>query len=139
MTWRKQTIAAGLALLCFLVLTVLAQAWGEPTLIAIGVLLSVITALYFRYRRRMGRDVPPPTAEFVPLRDDRIIPQDVKIQVAIRDGGVCQLRYMGCTVDRDIQYDHRVAWSRGGSSKDADNIQLACGHCNRMKSDKILA
>ncbi len=63
-------------------------------------------------------------------RSGRSIPQDVKIAVSVRDGGRCRR----CGSDRDLQYDHIVPYSRGGSS-DVDNIQLLCGRCNRRKSN----
>jgi 5-methylcytosine-specific restriction endonuclease McrA len=61
-------------------------------------------------------------------RDSRAIPQDVKIEVARRDEGRC----VQCGSVADLQFDHKVPWSRGGAST-ADNIQLLCGTCNRRK------
>jgi HNH endonuclease len=57
--------------------------------------------------------------------------QDMKIAVALRDGGVC----VRCGDDRDLQYDHIHPWSRGGETS-VNNLQLLCGSCNRRKSNR---
>lgn len=135
MNLKKHAWSLGAALLAFLVLSVLSGPLGLATLVGLMVVPLVSTALFFHYRRRQARDALEPVT---PGRDDRVIPQDVKEFVFLRDGGVCQLQYAGlCTYDVDIQYDHIWPWARGGSSKDPDNIQLACGKCNRHKSDKL--
>lgn len=67
-----------------------------------------------------------------PVRS-RSIPQWVKIAVATRDGGTCR----GCGSDYELQYDHVIPFSRGGSS-DVNNIQLLCGRCNRRKSNRYI-
>lgn len=56
------------------------------------------------------------------------IPQDVRIAVAARDGGRCRQ----CGAGYDLQFDHIIPVSRGGSSS-ADNVQILCGTCNRTK------
>jgi HNH endonuclease len=66
----------------------------------------------------------PPTGE----RNTRVIPQDVKIQVSVRDHGRCRQ----CGSTRDLHYDHVIPWSKGGANTVA-NIQLLCGLCNRAK------
>lgn len=136
MNLRRHAYAATVALLAFLIFTLISDSLGLPALIAAGVLVLALTIGYFHYKRRQRRaDIMPIT----PARDDRVIPQDVKIAVTLRDNGKCQLRYPGiCLGDQDIQFDHRVAWSNGGSSKDVNNIQCACGPCNRHKSNKVL-
>jgi len=133
---QRHAIASAVALLAFLVLSLIAGPLGMITLYALGAIALASTVMYFHYRRRSRRAAMTP---ITPGRDDRVIPQDVKIAVTLRDGGKCQLRFPGiCLVDREIQFDHRIAWSNGGSSKDPDNIQLACGPCNRRKSNKVL-
>jgi hypothetical protein len=69
-------------------------------------------------------DVQAPVGE----RNTRSIPQDVKIAVAVRDGGRC--RQCGSTAD--LHFDHVIAWSKGGANT-VTNIQLLCGPCNRRK------
>lgn len=64
----------------------------------------------------------------------RNIPQWVKIAVAHRDEGTCRQ----CGSAYDLQYDHIVPYSLGGSSDDVDNIQLLCGRCNRRKSNRYV-
>lgn len=61
-------------------------------------------------------------------RNSRVIPQDVKIAVTLRDQGKC----VQCGATEDLHFDHKVPWSRGGTNT-ANNIQLLCGPCNRRK------
>lgn len=61
-------------------------------------------------------------------RNSRVIPQDVKIAVTVRDQGKC----VQCGSREDLHYDHKIPWSRGGAST-VNNIQLLCGRCNRRK------
>lgn len=64
----------------------------------------------------------------------RHIPQWVKIAVATRDAGKCR----SCGSAYELQYDHVIPFSRGGSSTDVNNIQLLCGRCNRLKSNRYI-
>jgi HNH endonuclease len=61
-------------------------------------------------------------------RNTRVIPQDVRIQVSVRDQGRC----VQCGSAEDLQYDHKIPWSKGGANT-VNNIQLLCGTCNRHK------
>jgi 5-methylcytosine-specific restriction endonuclease McrA len=65
------------------------------------------------------------------VRDNRYIPQWVKIHVVLRDKGRCV--YCGKDDPKELEFDHRRAWSKGGSSKDPLNICLGCKGCNRSK------
>jgi len=67
---------------------------------------------------------PAPSGE----RNTRAIPQDVKIEVAVRDGGRCRQ----CGSNKELHFDHVIPWSKGGPNT-VDNIQLLCGTCNRRK------
>ncbi len=67
-----------------------------------------------------------------PLGRTRQIPQDVKVAVAARDGGRCRV----CGSTTDLQYDHVIPFSKGGSSLDPANIQLLCGYHNRLKGNR---
>ena len=73
---------------------------------------------------------PPsaPARGAVGERNSRVIPQDVKISVALRDQGMC----VHCGSAEDLHYDHKIPWSRGGANT-VNNIQLLCGRCNRRK------
>ena len=61
-------------------------------------------------------------------RNTRVIPQDVKIEVAVRDGGRCRQ----CGSNKELHFDHVIPWSKGGPNT-LGNIQLLCGTCNRRK------
>jgi hypothetical protein len=65
-------------------------------------------------------------------RRSRGIPQPVKIAVVTRDGGKCRR----CHSTQDLQYDRIIPNSRGGSSTDVNNIQLLCGKCSILKSNR---
>lgn len=73
------------------------------------------------------REIPEPLGE----RQSRRIPQDVKIAVSARDGGVCRQ----CGSAERLQFDHIIPVSKGGANTIA-NIQLLCGVCNRRKAAK---
>ena len=60
------------------------------------------------------------------------IPEDVKFEVWRRDQGRCII----CGSQENLEFDHIIPFSKGGSST-ARNIQLLCQNCNRHKSDKI--
>jgi 5-methylcytosine-specific restriction endonuclease McrA len=52
----------------------------------------------------------------------------VRIAVSARDQAKC----VQCGSTEDLQFDHKVPWSRGGTNT-VNNIQLLCGPCNRSK------
>jgi hypothetical protein len=64
----------------------------------------------------------------------RYISDLVKEEVFERDGGQC----VKCGSTRQLQYDHVIPYSRGGSNT-AANIQLLCADCNRAKSNKFVS
>jgi hypothetical protein len=64
--------------------------------------------------------------------DSRYIPSEVKRTVWKRDGGRC----VNCGSKRDLEYDHDIPFSRGGSNTE-NNIRILCKRCNREKSAKI--
>jgi 5-methylcytosine-specific restriction endonuclease McrA len=94
-----------------------------------------------RPRPGLGTNVPPgsamqtglPTAAPLGEYNPRVIPQDVRIAVAARDGGKCRK----CGSAEDLQYDHVIPWSRGGANT-VNNVQLLCGRCNRRKGARLL-
>lgn len=64
----------------------------------------------------------------------RVIPTPVKLAVWKRDGGKCAK----CGSAVSLHFDHIIPWIKGGSSTDAQNIQLLCAAHNLSKSDDIL-
>jgi hypothetical protein len=65
----------------------------------------------------------------------RSIPHSIIIRVARRDNNTCQI----CgkiLLDREIEIDHIIPFSRGGTS-DESNLRVTCLDCNRKKGKKI--
>lgn len=134
MDLKRHLIAAGIALLAFLVLSLLSGPLGMPVLYAMAAIALASTAAYFHYRRRARREALTPTT---PGRDDRVIPRDVRTRVIARDDGKCQLKIPGiCLTDSQIDIDHKVPHTWGGSSKDEDNLWCACHPCNVHKGNR---
>ena len=74
-----------------------------------------------------------PTNHAVQERQSRAaIPSEVRREVWRRDGGVC----VKCGSRRNLEYDHIVPVSKGGSNT-VRNIELLCETCNRSKSASI--
>jgi hypothetical protein len=129
-----------LALSPFLLVFLVVQA-GDSSVLAfvyfysiVGFDVWVVARMVTNRRADNTRGTNPQstTARGVPIpKRSRTIPQDVKIAVSVRDGGKCRI----CGSTKDLQYDHIIPWSRGGSSTDPDNIQLLCGYHNRLKRD----
>jgi 5-methylcytosine-specific restriction endonuclease McrA len=57
----------------------------------------------------------------------------VKLAVWKRDQGKC----VDCGSTANLHFDHIIAYSRGGSSLVAANVQLLCARHNLAKHDKI--
>ena len=66
----------------------------------------------------------------------RSIPHSTIIRVARRDNNTCQIcgRIL---LDREIEIDHIIPYSRGGTS-DESNLRVTCLECNRKKGKKII-
>lgn len=67
------------------------------------------------------------------LDHDRVIPSAVKLEVWQRDKGAC----VKCGRRENLHFDHIIPYSRGGSSKEAKNIQILCSAHNLAKRDRI--
>ena len=63
----------------------------------------------------------------------RHISDAVRRIVWLRDKGAC----VNCEATENIEYDHKVPVSKGGSSEE-DNVQLLCRACNRSKRSGLL-
>ena len=65
-----------------------------------------------------------------------LVTTNKRIAIFIRDRGICQ--YCGVELDAEKnswEIDHKIPSSKGGESL-IDNLLLACGKCNRNKSNK---
>lgn len=71
--------------------------------------------------------------ELKDLDHNRIIPTSVKLEVWKRDKGQC----VQCGSKDNLHFDHILAYSKGGTSLKAENIQLLCARHNLQKRDKI--
>jgi hypothetical protein len=60
------------------------------------------------------------------------IPEEVRVGVWRRDQGKCAR----CDGRRNLEYDHIIPVSKGGSNT-IRNIELLCEECNRQKRDEI--
>ena len=93
---------------------------------------AAVTPLLIRVRPRISESV----AELRRYDGQRLpsaIWDIVRAIVFERDGYACSY----CGSDRDLQGDHILPLSRGGSNA-FDNVATACKACNRAKSSKTL-
>ena len=67
----------------------------------------------------------------------RNIPQETKYKVLRRDNCVCQICKKNIS-DEEINFDHIIPWSKGGSS-DVSNIRLLCSECNKSRGNSFEA
>ena len=77
-------------------------------------------------------DKTTPAKKSRPATRSRSISRSVRNAVYRRDEGRCRQ----CGSNENIEYDHIIPHSKGGSNTER-NIQLLCEQCNRKKSDKI--
>jgi hypothetical protein len=87
--------------------------------------------------RIFGHDCPvfhvaEPFTETKQLRNiSRTIPRSVQFRVLKRENQICSV-CGGSVQDQDIEFDHVIPWSKGGSSDEA-NVRLLCRPCNRKR------
>jgi len=91
--------------------------------------------------RIFGHDCPvfsvaEPFTETKELRNiSRSIPRSTQFKVLKRENGICS--ECGQAVkDEDIEFDHIIPWSKGGSS-DSNNVRLLCKTCNKKKGNRF--
>lgn len=73
------------------------------------------------------------SVDSLPIRDRQPIPDDVKIYVWQRDNGRCAI----CGSQENLEYDHIIPVSKGGSNTER-NIQLLCEKHNRSKGANLV-
>jgi 5-methylcytosine-specific restriction endonuclease McrA len=94
--------------------------------------MGIILFLAFFFRFILPLTKPRTQRVRLVPKHSRTIPQNVKIAVAVRDGGRC--RACGATLSQSaMHFDHIIPYSRGGSSTDPANVQLLCARCNLRK------
>ena len=88
-----------------------------------------------------GHDCPvfycaEPLTETKELRNiSRSISRPVQFRVLKRENQICS--ECGKSVkDEDVEFDHIIPWSKGGSSNE-NNIRLLCRTCNRKRSNRF--
>jgi HNH endonuclease len=87
--------------------------------------------------RIFGHDCPvfqvaEPFTETRQLRNiSRSIPRVVQFRVLKRENQICA-ECGNSVMDADVEFDHIIPWSKGGSS-DESNIRLLCNGCNRRR------
>ena len=91
--------------------------------------------------RIFGHDCPvfycaEPLTETKELRNiSRSIPRPVQFRVLKRENQICS--ECGKSVkDEDVEFDHIIPWSKGGSSHE-NNVRLLCRQCNRKRGDRF--
>jgi len=89
--------------------------------------------------RIFGHDCPvfycaEPLTETKDLRNiSRSIPRPVQFRVLKRENQICS--ECGKSVkDEDVEFDHIIPWSKGGSSHE-NNVRLLCRQCNRKRGN----
>jgi hypothetical protein len=87
----------------------------------------------FKFKLLMSEDPATVRVGGPATEHDRVIPSAVKIEVWKRDKGNC----VKCGARDNLHFDHIIPYSRGGSSKDAKNIQILCTRHNLEKRDRI--
>jgi 5-methylcytosine-specific restriction endonuclease McrA len=55
-------------------------------------------------------------------------------EVFVRDEGKCVM----CGESDNLHFDHKIPYSKGGSSKDPKNIQILCARHNLSKGNKLV-
>ena len=79
-------------------------------------------------------DIGNEISENVDIIQQRYIPGKIMQEVFLRDKGKCVV----CGSEDNLHYDHKIPYSKGGTSIDSKNIQLLCARHNLRKSNKLL-
>jgi len=97
-----------------------------PLLWPFYVILSIICIVYIAVKTHQK-------TRHTPINPYRYVSSDVRKKVYHRDAGRCVI----CGATKGLQYDHIIPVSRGGGNT-AENIQLLCQNCNKLKSNRIM-
>jgi hypothetical protein len=89
----------------------------------------------FRYILRLSDqgDMGNSETETASAPHTRLIPSEVKKEVWKRDGGRCVM----CGETKNLNFDHDLPFSKGGTSISAKNVRLLCMKHNLQKSARI--
>ena len=79
-------------------------------------------------------DIGNEILENIDIIQQRYIPGKIMQEVFLRDKGKCVV----CGSEDNLHYDHKIPYSKGGTSIDSKNIQLLCARHNLRKSNKLL-
>jgi hypothetical protein len=97
-----------------------------PLLWPFYVILSIICIAYIVVKTHQKK-------YHTPINPYRYVSSEVRKKVYHRDAGQCVI----CGATKGLQYDHIIPVSRGGGNT-AENIQLLCQNCNKLKSNRIM-
>ena len=67
------------------------------------------------------------------LKHDRVIPSDIQAFVYNRDKGKC----VECGATKNLHFDHILHYSKGGTSKNAENIRILCARHNLTRGNRF--
>ncbi|MFV3408944.1 HNH endonuclease [Bdellovibrio bacteriovorus] len=87
----------------------------------------------FRFKLQLAESNPQ-THSIVDLRHDRMIPGEIQAAVFKRDQGRC----VKCGSTENLHFDHILPYSKGGSSKKVENIQILCAKHNLSKGNRFV-
>jgi hypothetical protein len=84
---------------------------------------------------RRVRSLPVRRPKVNATQDSRYIPQSVREEVLERDEGCCVHVEAGvrCRAATNLHFDHKLAYSKGGATSEAKNIQILCRRHNLQK------
>jgi len=87
----------------------------------------------FKFKLEIADEIKQATMKQQPLDHTRLIPTQVKLKVWKRDKGRC----VKCGSNKNLEFDHIIPYTKGGSSLVPENIQILCADCNLAKGNKI--
>lgn len=105
--------------------------WADEELPAHD-MLALIRDRHRRAQRKLERARSALALDGEPVRRREPIPREVRLAVFERDGGRC----VECDSNFDLQYDHIIPVTMGGSTT-VDNLQLLCAPCNQRKGGTL--